>query len=135
MCLLKTNATIDKQLESLGGSDKEMIEKRLRQFAFEANVTQQGGLDNPAHIWKRRPQTLKDANARKVQIGRHRVYYTGTHKDCFYFAFFIKRFKKSRVDDEDESAHQNKLIRAVNESVEKIQEPPKSTDLSSNDAD
>lgn len=115
MCSILTNATLDSQLISLGPSEKSKIERRLRQFANDADVDRQGGLDNPALIWKRRPQELKDVNARKLRIGRHRIYFTGSHKQCSYFAFCIKSFKKSGVDDEDDPQHQRRLIGAVKE--------------------
>lgn len=113
MCSISTNATIDNQLTSLGPREKNLIERRLFQFADDANLDRLGGLDNPGLIWKRRPQELRDVNARKLRIGRHRIYFTGSNKQCSYFAFCIKSFKKGGVDDEDDTKHQNRLINAM----------------------
>jgi len=110
---------MDSQLTSLGHHDKHLIEKRLFQFASDANVDREGGLDNPGLIWKRRPQELREVNARKLRIGRHRVYFIGSRKQCSYFAFCIKSFKKSGVDDEDDPNHQKRLINAMKEPVKK----------------
>jgi hypothetical protein len=92
-----------------------MIEKRLFQFALEADVNRRGGLDNPAYLMKRMPDELRDV--RKITIGRHRVYFHGKHTDCNYHAFYIKSFKKTGVDDEDDRSHQNRLIAAKNKPV------------------
>jgi hypothetical protein len=114
VCSVLTNPTIDEQLASLERSgDRAMIEKRLFEFAREADVTQRGALDNPAHAMKRMPEEL--AGARKIRIGRHRVYFTGSHLHCSYHAFYIKEFKKTGVNDEDDRRHQKRLIRASQE--------------------
>lgn len=129
MCSISTNGTMDSQLTSLGHHDKNMIERRLFQFASEANVHRSGGLDSPALTWKRRPQELRDANARKISIGRHRVYFNGSHKQCAYSAFYIKSFKKKGVDDEDDPRHQERLISAAGEpSKREIKNPDEKQD-------
>lgn len=134
MCSVLINATMNEQMAFLGSADTSLIERRLFQFASEANPNQSGGLDNPAWIWKRRPQELKDASARKIRIGRHRVYYVGSHKQCSYRAFYVKPFKKSGVDDEDDPKHQKKLIRAVAEPSKREIRNPDSDDDESNDS-
>ena len=93
-----------------------MIEKRLIQFAQEASIAVSGGLDIAP--MKRMPSDLQDA--RKITIGRHRVYYTGHHTQCSYTSFFIKEFKKTGVNDEDDSRFQKALIRAKGETAMSI---------------
>jgi len=99
-----------------------MIEKRLFQFARDADVNRRGGLDNPALIMKRMPEDLKDV--RKITIGRHRVYFTGHNTQCSYKAIYVKLFKKTGVDDEDDPKHQKQLIKAsLDEDLEEIKDP------------
>ncbi len=92
-----------------------MIERRLFQFANEADINKPGGLDNPALAMKRMPDDLRDV--RKIRIGRHRVYFIGHHQQCRFHAFYIKSFKKTGVDDEDDPKHQRKLSGALVEPV------------------
>lgn len=56
---------------------------------------------------KRMPPELKAI--RKQRIGRHRVYYTGSHHDCKYNVVHIKSFKKYGTDDDDDKAFQRYL--------------------------
>jgi hypothetical protein len=111
------------QLESLGHSkDKPMIERRLFQFANDADVNRRGGLDNPALIMKRMPDDLKDV--RKITIGRHRVYFTGHNTQCSYTAIYVKLYKKTGVDDEDDPRHQKQLVKAtLDNSLKEIKDP------------
>lgn len=108
MCSISANRTVDGQLEELKRSnDRRMIEERLYNFANEANIEQPGPLDAPARKMKRMPEDLRDV--RKIRVGRHRIYYTGYHKQCSYSTIYIKRYKKSGVDDEDDKRFHNKL--------------------------
>lgn len=88
-----------------------MIEKRLAQFAADANVEQAGHMDSPQHHMKRMPPDLR--GARKMTIGRHRVYWEGHHSKCSYRLFYVKPFKKTGVDDEDDPGFQSKLKKAL----------------------
>lgn len=116
MCSISVNGTMNRQLESLGHSkDKTMIERRLFQFANDANVNRRCGLDDPSLFMKRMPDDLKDV--RKIRIGRHRVYFTGFHTQCSYTGIYIKLNKKKGVDDEDDPNHQKHLVSAKHESM------------------
>lgn len=94
-----------------------MIKKRLVQFANEANKTNPGALDDLSCHIKDMPDQLKEM--RKKRIGRHRVYYTGIHKDCRYDVMFIKPFKKSGTDDEDEKVFQQRLVKLLSNKGDK----------------
>ena len=111
MCSISVNRTVDEQIAELGHSgDKEMIERRLFNFANEADRNRSGPLDTPDKRMRRMPEDLR--HIRKISIGRHRVYYTGHYRQCSYKAFYIKMFKKSGVDDDDTRKFQ-KILRQV----------------------
>lgn len=129
MCSISTNATMDEQLRDLErSSDRDMVERRLFQFASEANADNSGGLDNPTLVMKRMPEDLREV--RKIRIGRHRVYFTGSHRQCSYRAFYIKPNKKKGVSDEDDSKHQRKLSAALREPATRALEIPTKPDES-----
>lgn len=110
---------MDDQLSELDRSDdKDMIEKRLYNFAKESSVQNPSILDSPQCNTRRMPRDLK--NVRKISIGRHRIYFTGHHTQCSYKAFYIKMFKRSGENDEDDRRFQNILGSA-------ICEPPRRT--------
>lgn len=112
MCSIATNTTVEKQLKQLEhATDRKMIEDRLARFASEANTQQAGMLDAPECHMRRLPDDLRAV--RKVRIGRHRVYFTGHHRQCSYFAFYIKVHKKSGVDDDDNQRFRERLRRAL----------------------
>ena len=83
MCSININSSADETLKSLGAKDRKMIENRLIHFSEEASVENSGALDMAPLT--RFTGELKFA--RKKQIGRHRVYYTGFHTQCSYHAF------------------------------------------------
>ena len=85
-----------------------MIKKRLIHCAKEANRDTPGALDDLSCHMTRMPDQLKEIN--KKRIGRHRVFYTGTHQTCRYNVIFIKPFKKSGADDDDDRNFQQRLI-------------------------
>jgi hypothetical protein len=89
-----------------------MIEKRLINFAKEASVENKGALDEISPLTR---ITGELKLARKIQIGRHRVFYTGFHTQCSYHAFYIKEFKKTGVNDEDDKRFQKALFKAMQE--------------------
>lgn len=112
MCSISINATVDGQLDQLENlGDKDMIEKRLYNFAQESDTQTPSILDAPKHHMRRMPTDLK--NIRKIQIGRHRIYYTGHHTQCSYFAFYVKLFKQSGKNDEDGRQFQKMLTSAT----------------------
>jgi hypothetical protein len=90
-----------------------MVEKRLCAFAGEAHLTQRGPLDNLANSMRDMPEDL--THIKKERIGRHRVYYTGHHTQCAYRAFYIKCFKRTGVDDDNNRRFHDKLRRALND--------------------
>lgn len=123
---------MDEQLRELErSSDRDMVERRLFQFANEANIDSSGGLDNPALVMKRMPEELRDV--RKIRIGYHRVYFTGSHRHCAYRAFYIKPFKKTGVNDEDDRKHQRKLSAALREPMTRTIETPTNSDESTDE--
>ena len=115
MCSISTNATFDEAASGLGRKDRNMIESRLAIFADDADVGKPGGLDSPTNRVKRFRDEL--SNVRKLTVGRHRIYYTGHHNQCSYFAFCIKPFKKTGVDDEDDPKFQRFLQRALGDAA------------------
>lgn len=122
MCLIQANATFDEELNDLERQQRNLVEKRLFEFADSANVNSPGGLDNPARRVTRFTGEL--SVVRKIQIGRHRVYYKGHHRQCAYQAFAIKPFKDTGKDDEDNPKFQKYLCRALNiQPTRQIQKP------------
>jgi hypothetical protein len=105
---------VDEQLTDLEHSgDREMIERRLFNFAKEADTNTPAILDDPRCHMQRMPEDLK--NIRKITIGRHRIYYIGYHTQCSYSVFYIKKFKKTGRDDDDDKAFQKKLTKILNQ--------------------
>lgn len=105
---------MDNQLDELGRSDdKDMIEARLYNFAKESTVEKPSMLDSTKCHIRRMPRDLR--NIRKITIGRHRVYFTGHHTQCSYTAFYIKMFKRSGENDEDNQRFQRILGFAIYE--------------------
>ena len=112
MCSISTNSIADNQLDELGRSDdKDMIEARLYNFAKESTVEKPSMLDSTKCHIRRMPRDLR--NIRKITIGRHRVYFTGHHTQCSYTAFYIKMFKRSGENDEDNQRFQRILGFAI----------------------
>ncbi len=112
MCSISTNSTADNQLDELGRSDdKDMIEKRLYNFAKESTVENSSMLDSTKCHMRGMPIGLR--NIRKITIGRHRVYFTGHHTQCSYIAFYIKMFKRSGENNEDNQRFQRILGSAI----------------------
>jgi hypothetical protein len=87
--------------------DSYMIKKRLVQFANKADIEIPGALDDLSCHMKRMPDPLKEI--KKKRIGSHRVYYTGAYQNCRYDVVFIKPFKKSGTDDDDDKVFQQRL--------------------------
>jgi hypothetical protein len=116
VCSIKTNKTFDRLIANnklLPKKDALRIEKRLICLAKEASIQQAGGLDDPSGKLKHMPEGLRDVS--HIRIGRHRVYYTGHHRQCNYFAFYLKCFKKNDVDNEGAKKFQNKMKQWLNE--------------------
>ena len=114
MCLISINATANELLVELERSgDRDMIEKRLYNFAKEASIDNPARLDDPQCHMKRMPEDLK--HIRKISIGRHRVYFTGYHNQCSYQVFYIKKFKQTGKKDEDDRRFQKILKTAVSD--------------------
>jgi len=109
VCSININNSADETLRCLSLKDREMIVKRLSHFAEEASLENRGALDiSPPTRFTGDLKPVK-----KIRIGRHRVYYTGSHTQCTYNAVHIKKFKKSGVDDEDDKRFQKALIKAM----------------------
>ena len=113
MCSIWVNSIADEQLDDLECSGHKHLKKRIFQFADEANEENPGALDNPGCHFKGMPAELRDV--RKKEIGRHRIYFTGFHKQCCYHLLYVKKFKKDGVDDEFDKSFQKKLLRALRE--------------------
>ncbi|MBI5878490.1 MAG: hypothetical protein HZB53_12645 [Chloroflexi bacterium] len=109
MCSITANNTVEEQLSGLSTHDAEMIKRRLVQQAGDANLEHSGPIDR--QIMTRMPPELKGLH--KLTVGRHRVYVTGHHTHCTYHTVYVKAFKKSGVDNEDDRKFQGKLIAAL----------------------
>lgn len=107
MCSLTLNKTSDEILEELR-QDGKKITDRLVRMAHGANPHVSGLLDTTDTHIKRMPEDLREVRKRK--IGRHRIYYIGHHTQCSYTILFVKTFKKTGVDDDDDNGFQQKLI-------------------------
>lgn len=109
VCSLTLSETLDAQLQLLDAGQSRFIERNMVKRAHEASVEQAGTLDAPqTHLRSGFDADLLAAGVRKEQIGRHRVFFTGTHKDCNYTAFFVKLFKRrddDAVDDNNPTFH------------------------------
>jgi len=88
VCSLSFNETFDKQLRDADKGDSNLIERRLKSMAFEANIESPGLLDALNTHIQRMPNDLKEI--RKYRIGRHRIYYTGHHSKCLYNSVLAK---------------------------------------------
>lgn len=109
MCSLTLSEAFDNQLTHLGGAEAPFIERNMAERAHGAGRNQAGVLDSPDTRLRRGfAEDLRDVGVRKERIGRHRVYFTGTHEDCNYTAFFVKSFKRGdddAVDDNNPNFH------------------------------
>ena len=92
-----------------------MIRKKLYRFADEADTETPGALDEPSCSMTRMPEALKEI--KKKTVGRHRIYYTGTHHACRYEVVFIKAFKQTGKDDDDNRTFQGRLINILGAKV------------------
>lgn len=114
MCWATINNFVDRQIEDLRRSgDHRFIEEKLFRFAAEANERQPGALDKPACSMKGWPLDLR--GVKKTRIGRHRIFYTGSHHRCEYRVIYIKKFKKTGKEDEHDPRLHDKLRRYLNE--------------------
>ena len=94
MCSLTLSEFLDTQLTLLGGREAPFIERNMTSRAHGASRTNKGVLDSPdTNLRRGFDENLRAAGVRKERVGRHRVYFTGTHEDCNYTAFFVKSFK------------------------------------------
>jgi len=115
MCSISINATVENQLEKLGSKKaRKKFKTRIFRLADEADVDNSGALDDPSTHMTRMPPELREI--RKKTIGRHRLYFTGFHKQCSYHAFYLKVNKRTGVDDDDNKIFQNKLYSALDNS-------------------
>jgi hypothetical protein len=107
------NATADAQLTSLP-QDKEALEKKLFNFAADSDIGRSGFLDLPARHLSGMPSDL--THIRRVRTGRHRVFYTGNFNQCSFNVFYIKKFKRTGVEDENDTRFHRILRGVVDES-------------------
>lgn len=116
MCLMRLNQiTVDalQELTRIGENPEQMCEKRMYRFAQEANPDQPGPYDNQAGALRHMPDDLKGIRHYRIgKASRHRIYLTGSHKNCSYSAWYIKDFKKSGREVEGGKAF-NKVLRAA----------------------
>lgn len=111
---MQVNATVKEQLADLtraGANKGRKWEKKLAQFAREANESQPGPLDNPKGKLSHMPSRLR--HIRHYQLGRHRIFLAGSHQTCSYQGYLIKEFKRAGVDTEGSQSFQQKLLSAL----------------------
>jgi hypothetical protein len=119
VCSISTSRIADELLAALErAGDRQMIERRLYNFAKEADLQTPAMLDKSQTHMRRMPQDLK--NVRKITIGRHRIYYIGHHTQCSYKVFYIKKFKQSGKDDDDDKRFQKILAKAALEPRKRV---------------
>lgn len=112
MCSAIINRFVSDQLEDKKhANDHQLIENRFFKMADQADTDNPGALDDLSHSMMGMPAELRDA--KKVRIGRHRVFYTGRHSQCQYQMFYIKWFKKAGTEDENDKKFQDKLKRLI----------------------
>ncbi len=119
MCLLRVNditLAALAELTHIGENKKQICEKRLVMLAEEANATNAGHFDDHSGSLKGFPSDLRHIrHYRFGKASRHRIYLSGSHKQCYYSAWYVKCHKKSDVDAENDKAFQNKLSKALND--------------------
>jgi hypothetical protein len=132
VCSITVNSIVEQQLINLERSNnRELIEKKLYRFATEASPSTPGALDIPGMYGM--PSKLQ--KIRKKRIGRHRIFYTGHHTQCRYHVVFIKEFKKTGVNDENDSRFQRILIGAlIDQPIRQLLTPDNSPGLSESDS-
>lgn len=112
MCSAKINRTVSDQLkDKKHANDHQLIESRFFKMADQADMKNSGALDDLSHSMTGMPAELRAA--KKVRIGRHRVFYTGHHSQCQYQMFYIKWNKKKGTEDENDRKFQDKLKRLI----------------------
>jgi hypothetical protein len=123
VCSIGVNRVADQKLTELRSSGNgDMIEKRMFEFAADSDIDRPGVLDHAKCHMTRMPPDLR--HIRKKQIGRHRIFYTGNFNQCSYLIFFIKEFKKSGIQDEDDRGFQRLLTRNVDDELLRVLTPP-----------
>ena len=111
MCSIRLNQTAEEQIEGISEPIPTKFRKRLVQFASAANPQNAGPMDSQEGVLRYMPDDLK--HVRHYDVGRHRYYITGTHKDCQYDCWLIKAFKKSGVLTEGSAAFNALLKKAL----------------------
>ncbi len=115
MCSLTISQVLKEQLDDLGNQGEKVL-IQLKRRAFDASALNMGLLDAPdTNLRNPFPPDLRTAGVRKVTIMRHRVYFTGRHVDCNYFAFYVKAFKKGDepARDDNNPRFQNRIRKAL----------------------
>lgn len=115
MCSMTISPTADQHLKQLLRSGDKGIEKKLFTLADAASPSTSGPFDETSCHIKGMAPDLK--LVRRRRIGNHRVFYTGYHTQCSYWAFYIKQNKKRGVDDELDPTFQNKLRAALGDTA------------------
>jgi hypothetical protein len=115
VCSLNLNRTFSEQLEASG--NREFVERRLSALAFEADTEKAGPLDDPGTHRQRMPPALR--NIRKKRIGRHRIWYSGHHSNCFYTPCYLVENKQGddRTEQDDNKDFQEHLKNALADGV------------------
>ena len=127
MCSLNLNSTVDSQIK-LAGNQRDFIERRLTTLASEADENTPGLLDELETHRKRLPKGI-----RKYSFGRHRLYYSGTHKNCSYDACYLVLYKSSdRTSELDDTPSFQKRLKdeLANKQAARILDDPKTKSAS-----
>ncbi|MGI9105028.1 MAG: hypothetical protein ACR2G4_02140 [Pyrinomonadaceae bacterium] len=131
VCLITINKEVDKQLGLLKHSgDKVDVEDKLKKLATEANTTQSGALDTPDCLLHGEGWSGNLADVRRKRVGRHRVFFVGHHTRCSYRTLYIKMYKKTGVEDENDPALQEKIKGLLGKPLTRILNPEKPPDPS-----
>jgi len=116
-CKVLVLANAHEQLDGLRPTERDFIVRRMTHFAAEPGHPLDG-------IRPMKRLTLVVNPIRKLTVGRHRLFFTGKGSECTYRLAWVKVYKRSGVDNEDDPSFQRKLIQALARPATGILPPP-----------
>ena len=98
-------------IASLGREQQRRLEQNLFSMAADANLTKLGPFDQAECSLRGYTGDLEQVRRRRW--GRHRIFFHGSHTDCHYHVFYLKRFKTDDREQEHDKAFKKRLRRAL----------------------